>query len=324
VCGFGEVGPVLTMILIIMRIILMKRRLAVLTTVALTTVLAATLTACRPPTSGQHTVVTGFYPLYFIAERVAGRYNDVIDLTPPGVEPHEYELTVRQVAQIDNARVGFYLGGMAPSVDQAMANDSPDHVLNVADVVHLAAPVTGSGVESTSDDRDPHFWQDPALMQEATKAFAATMADADPRHAAYYRRQGERLVGDLGRLDHDFSTGLASCATRTVVVSHDAFEYLARRYELDVLPIAGLEPDAEPSLQRLHDLTGEIRDKNVTTIFFETLASPALAESLAGDLGLKTAVLDPIEGLTSTDPDATYLTLMRQNLAALVKAGDCR
>lgn len=296
-------------------------------TMALAGVLAAgltgVLTACRPPTSGAHTVVTSFYPLYFIAERVAGRYNDVVDLTPPGVEPHEYELTVRQVAQIDTARVGFYLSGVAPSVDQAMANDSPDHVLDVADVVHLAAPVTGSGVESTSDNRDPHFWQDPVLMQEATKAFATTMVEADPRHAAYYRLQSDRLVRDLRRLDHDFGKGLASCATRTVVVSHDAFEYLGRRYHLDIVPIAGLEPDAEPSLQRLHDLTGQIRDQNVTTIFFETLASPALAQSLAGDLGLKTAVLDPIEGLTSSDPHATYLTLMRQNLAALAKAGDC-
>jgi zinc transport system substrate-binding protein len=108
-----------------------------------------------------------------------------------------------------------------------------------------------------------------------------------------------------------------------VVVSHDAFEYLARRYQVDVVPIAGLEPDAEPSLQRLHDLSNLIRDRGVTTVFFETLASPDLARSLAGDVGIESAVLDPIEGLTSTDPHATYLTLMRQNLAALAKAGEC-
>src|SRR5436190_23900490 len=164
--------------------------------------LVATMTsACRLPRSGAHTVVTSFYPLYFIAERVAGRYNDVIDLTPPGVEPHEYELTVREVAQIDLARVGFYEDGVAPSVDQAMVNDSPDHALDVTDVVQLAAPVTGSGVESTSDDKDPHFWQDPRLMAEATRAFAATMADADPAHEAYYRARARRLVRDLDRLN---------------------------------------------------------------------------------------------------------------------------
>jgi len=298
----------------------MKRWMVAAVTLGLVATLA---TGCRGPRSGDHTVVASFYPLYFIAERVAGRYNDVIDLTPPGVEPHEYELTVRQVAEIDLARVGFYEHGVAPSIDQAMANDSPAHVLDVASVVDLAGPVTGSGVESTSDDKDPHFWQDPTLMAEATRAFADTMAGADPAHASYYRNQGARLVQDLNRLDAAYSRTLASCRIRTVVVSHDAFEYLARRYHVDVVPIAGLEPDAEPSLQRLHDLSNLIRDRGVTTVFFETLASPDLARSLAGDVGIESAVLDPIEGLTSTDPHATYLTLMRQNLAALAKAGEC-
>jgi len=298
----------------------MKRWMVAAVTLGLVATLA---TGCRGPRSGDHTVVASFYPLYFIAERVAGRYNDVIDLTPKGVEPHEYELTVRQVAEIDLARVGFYEHGVAPSIDQAMANDSPAHVLDVASVVDLAGPVTGSGVESTSDDKDPHFWQDPTLMAEATRAFADTMAGADPAHASYYRNQGARLVHDLNRLDAAYSRTLASCRIRTVVVSHDAFEYLARRYQVDVVPIAGLEPDAEPSLQRLHDLSNLIRDRGVTTVFFETLASPDLARSLAGDVGIESAVLDPIEGLTSTDPHATYLTLMRQNLAALAKAGEC-
>ena len=119
----------------------MKRWVLVATALGL---VATLTTGCRLPRSGEHTVVTSFYPLYFIAERVAGRYNDVVDLTPPGVEPHEYELTVRQVAEIDLARVGFYEHGVAPSVDQAMANDSPDHALDVTDVVPLAAPVAGS------------------------------------------------------------------------------------------------------------------------------------------------------------------------------------
>lgn len=285
--------------------------------------LAGLTTACRGPRSGEHTVVASFYPLYFIAEEVAGRYNDIVDLTPPGVEPHEYELTVRQVAQIDLARVGFYEGGIAPSVDQAMTNDSPDHALDVTSVVHLVAPSPGSGVESTSDQKDPHFWQDPTLMADATNAFARTMALADPSHAAYYRQRALRLSRQLATLDEAYRRTLASCRIHTVVVSHDAFEYLARRYGVDVVPIAGLEPDAEPSLQRLHDLEALIRARGVTTVFFETLASPALARSLAGDLGIRTAVLDPIEGLSTTDPHATYLTLMRQNLAALAKAGEC-
>ena len=183
-------------------------------------------------------MVTSFYPLYFIADDIAGRFNDVVDLTPPGVEPHEYELTVRQVAQVDEARIGFYEKGVAPSVDQAMANDSPEHQLEVTAVVHLLSPSAGYS-EETADDLDPHFWQDPSLMATAARAFAATMADADPAHAAYYRSAGAHLARSCTRLDRDYARTLATCRVRTLVVSHDAFEYLGRRYHLDVVPIAG-------------------------------------------------------------------------------------
>jgi zinc transport system substrate-binding protein len=284
--------------------------------------LAVLLTGCRAPGAGGPTVVTSFYPLYFLADDIAGRFNDVVDLTPPGVEPHEYELTVRQVAQVDEARVGFFEKGVAPSIDQAMANDSPEHELEVTSVVHLLSPSAGY-TEETADDLDPHFWQDPSLMATAARAFATTMADADPAHAAYYRKRGAHLAGQLHRLDRDYARTLANCRVRTLVVSHDAFEYLGRRYHLDVVPIAGLEPDSEPSLQRLHDLSTLIRERHVTTVFFETLASPDLARSLAGDLGISTGVLDPIEGLTSADAHATYLSLMRQNLAAIARANGC-
>src|SRR5580765_1405524 len=116
--------------------------------------LAAVLAGCRAPGSGGPTVVTSFYPLFFVADDIAGRYNDVVDLTPPGVEPHEYELTVRQVAQIDEARMGFFEKGVAPSVDQAMANDSPEHQLEVTSVVHLLSPSAGY-TEETANDLDP-------------------------------------------------------------------------------------------------------------------------------------------------------------------------
>jgi zinc transport system substrate-binding protein len=289
---------------------------------AATGLLLPLLVACGPGNSGEPRVVTSFYPLQFIADEIAGRYNDVVDLTPPGVEPHEYELTVRQTAQVDTARVGFYEQGMAPSIDQAMAQDSPDHALDVTSVVPLHPPEAGYD-EETADDADPHFWQDPVLMAHAANAFGSTMAEADPGHAAYYHRRAHLLTQQLSKLDRDYRTTLATCRIRTLVVSHDAFEYLGRRYGLDIVPVAGLEPDAEPSLQRIQQIADLVKDRGVTTVFYETLASPALARSLASDAGVTTAVLDPIEGLTSAAPDATYLTLMRQNLAAIAKASDC-
>jgi zinc transport system substrate-binding protein len=299
----------------------MRRGVTAVAAVGLVAMVAG-LTSCRLPQPEHDTVVTSFYPLQFIADEVAGRYNHVVDLTPPGVEPHEYELTVRQTAEVDTARVGFYEKGMAPSIDQAMTQDSPAHALDVTVPVPLHAPEAGYN-EETADNADPHFWQDPVLMARATDAFADTMAEADPVHAAYYRHRAQVLTQQLRDLDADYRTTLATCRIRTLVVSHDAFEYLARRYHLDIVPIAGLEPDAEPSLQRIHQISDLVKERGVTTVFYETLASPALAQSLASDADVTTAVLDPIEGLTSADPDATYLTLMRQNLAAIAKASEC-
>src|SRR3954471_16872711 len=134
--------------------------------------LAVLLTGCRAPGAGGPTVVTSFYPLYFLAHDIAGRYNDVVDLTPPGVEPHEYELTVRQVAQVDEARGGLYEQGIAPSVDQAMANDSPDHRLEVSSVVPLLS--ANGSAEATTDSKDPHFWLDPVLLRPGAGGVGGT------------------------------------------------------------------------------------------------------------------------------------------------------
>lgn len=271
---------------------------------------------------GRPQVVTAFYPLQFVAERVVGKHADVTNLTQPGVEPHDLTLTVRQTALLSAADVGLYEHGLQPAVDRAMQVTPPRRAVDVADVVRLRPPPS-SQVEATADDLDPHFWQDPTLLARVARAFTTTMIATDPAHANAYRDNDRHLQRDLAALDHAYRAGLASCRIRTVVVSHDAFEYLGRRYHLDIEPIAGISPDAEPSARHLAALAQLIRRHHVTTVFSERLASPALARSLAGDVGVRTAVLDPIEGLSSSDPHATYLTLMRANLAALRTAGEC-
>ena len=263
---------------------------------------------------GRAQVVTSFYPLQYVAERIGGVHVQVSNLTAPGVEPHDLELAPRQVADLSAADVVVYEKGLQPSVDQAIANDTPARSVDAAAVVSLR-PGDG-GV-------DPHFWQDPTLLAEVADVFTTTMVRADPAHAADYRAGDRRLQDDLTLLDRELRAGLRTCRTRSVVVSHDAFEYLARRYGLQVHAIAGLSPDAEPSAQRLSQLGALARATHVTTVFSERLASPKLADTLAGELGLTTAVLDPIEGLSSSDPHADYLSLMRANLAALRTAGGC-
>jgi zinc transport system substrate-binding protein len=283
-------------------------------------VIAPLLAACSTP--GEDEVVASFYPLQFVAERVVGEHLTVGTLTAPGVEPHELELTVRQTASLAAAKVVLYEQGLQPSVDEAVVDSGADRVLDVTDVVHLRH--VGDEGEHDHGNLDPHFWLDPTLMAEVTEAFADEVAEADPAHEGDYRRNADELVAELDRLDREWRRGLAQCRIRTVVVSHDAFGYLGARYDLDVVSISGLTPDVEPSPKRLAEIGKVARDAGVTTIFTEELASPALANTLAGDLGLETAVLNPLEGLTDADDDADYFSLMRDNLAALRKANDCR
>jgi zinc transport system substrate-binding protein len=289
-----------------MKIIPMTRVVALL----LAVVALAPLAGCDATASSRPTVVASFYPLQFVAERIVGRHARVENLTAPGVEPHDLELTVRQTAEVSAATAVIYEHELQPSVDQAVAVNAPAHVLDTTTVV----PLHGD---------DPHFWQDPTLLARVARAFTRTMVAAEPRHAADFRANDRRLQRQLHALDLDYRRGLAHCRTRTLVVSHDAFEYLGRRYHLRVLPIAGLTPDAEPSPRHLQQLAALIRSDHITTVFSERLASPQMAQTLSSDLGIHTAVLDTLEGLTSTDPHASYLSIMRANLAAIRKADSC-
>ncbi len=278
----------------------------------------AVLSGCaEDSSSGKPVVVASFYPLQYVAERIVGDHAEVINLTKPGVEPHDLELSPRQTADLAGADVVLHEEGLQPAVDEAVRNESPEQVVDAASVVDLQ-PIEGG------DSLDPHFWLDPTLLAEVGQAFTTTISESDPANAEAYRAANQELQADLLALDREFRDGLAECRSRALVVSHDAFGYLGRRYDLEVLPIAGLSPDAEPSPRHLAELADLIRTKNITTVFSERLASPKLADTLASDLDISTAVLDPIEGLASSEESADYASLMRENLAAVMKAGGCR
>jgi zinc transport system substrate-binding protein len=257
---------------------------------------------------GRPTVVASFYPLGYVAGRIAGEHAEVETLAAVGAEPHDLELTVQQTGAIADSDLLVHLHGFQPAVDDA-ADLAPESI-DAADVAEL-------------DPEDPHFWLDPHKMGEVADAVRDGLVEIDPEHAEAYRANHAELSSDLDRLDDQFASGLETCARRTVVVSHDAFGYLATRYRLDFHAINGLSPAAEPSPAHLGELADLIEAKGITTVFSETLASPELASTLADDLGLRTDVLDPVEGLTEATADEDYVSLMRTNLEALRKANDC-
>ncbi|NUR31395.1 MAG: zinc ABC transporter substrate-binding protein [Catenulispora sp.] len=270
--------------------------------------------------SGKLDVVAGFYPFAFLAERVGGAHVEVRNLTKPGAEPHDLELTPSQVAAVGQADLAIYEKGLQPLVDSAVGQEKPKAALDAATVVHLENH--GDLGEGDSHSDDPHIWLDPVDFAKVADAVSAKLQQVDPAHAADYRANQAALDAELSTLDADYKAGLAQCQRKDIVTSHAAFGYLAERYGLTQVPIAGLSPESEPSAAHLAQIQDLIKTKGVTTVFFETLASPKTAQSLAADTGTKAAVLDPIEGVE--DPSKQdYLSVMRDNLAALRSALGC-
>lgn len=267
--------------------------------------LVALLVACSgepPPPSGIVSVAAAFAPLAEAAARIGGDRVQVADLTPPGAEPHDLELTPSQIGLVSDAGVLVYLGGgFQPAVEE------------------LAGRRTGPSVDLHSGG-DPHIWLDPVAWRDAVTEIAEALSEADPEGEETYARNAGDYRVELAALDADYRAGLRECRRRVIVTAHDAFGRLARRYGLEQLPIAGISPDAEPSARRLAELRTLVRERGVTTIFTESLVSPRVAEALARETGANTAVLNPAETLGRGE---TYLSVMLENLRILRRVLEC-
>ncbi len=292
----------------------------------------ASLAACSsdgaPDADGRLRVITAFYPLQYAAERVSGGHADITSLTQPGAEPHDVELRPKDVARLNDADLVVYLRGFQPALDDSIAQVAESDVL---DVGAIPGVLDRGGTDDEHADHthdtagtDPHFWLDPLRLATVGDELAERLARLDPEHAAAYRRHAKELRDDLEALDDDYAAGLASCASRVLVTSHESFGYLARRYDLEQIGVEGLVPDQEPSPAQISEVARFVREHGVSTIYHETLVSPRIAETVAAETGARVAVLDPLEGLTPDSPGGDYLTVMRANLRTLRKGQSCR
>ncbi len=284
-------------------------------------------------TKGALTVATSFYPLQEIVERVGGDAVHVVDLTPPGHEPHELELTGRQLTALQRADAVAYLGaGFQPSVQKSIES-LPDsvrridllHGIDLLPVTDAIGATTRTPDESLDGAKDPHVWLDPENMATMATAVADELATLDPSASATFRANAEAYRGELAALDAEMKAGLADCASTTIVTGHRAFAYLARATGLTQVPLAGLSPDEEPSAKSLEKITSYAKDHDVRTIFVEHGTSKALSATVADEVGAKTAELDPIESITKRGlaDGADYLSVQRDNLAALREGLGC-
>jgi zinc transport system substrate-binding protein len=285
----------------------------------------------------QLSIVAAAYPFQFVAERVAGTDGQVTSLTQPGSEPHDLELTPRQLASVIDADLVVYEKTFQAAVDAAMAQSGRDNALDTTTVVPLEDLGTGVGHDHVEDEQhageeghaeesglDPHVWLDPANLATIGVAVAERLAAVDPDHADDYTANAKALESDLTALDEEYRAALGSCERTEFITTHAAFGYLAGRYGLTQIGISGLSPDAEPPPGRIAAVQAEAREHGITTIFYETLVSPDVATSIAEDSGLRTDILDPVEGITSQSRGTDYLSVMRSNLTALGTANGCR
>jgi zinc transport system substrate-binding protein len=277
--------------------------------VVVTVAAAAGCGTSGPAGGGRPSVVAAFFPLAATSRALLGREVTVRDLTPPGVEPHDLELTTDDMDAILDARLVVLMGhGFQPGIESgADRRDGP--TLRVLDHVRAGG--------------DPHVWLDPVRMRRIAGLVATAAARAMPARRRAIERRAARLDASLRTLDAEFRAGLRHCRRRVIVTAHAAFAHLADRYGLRQHAIAGISPEQEPDPQRLADLSDLVRRDHLTTVFTERLVSPRVAATLAHDAHVRTAVLDPIESPAHGRTFAGYLRSMRTNLVALRRALAC-
>jgi zinc transport system substrate-binding protein len=307
------------------------------------TLVATLAAACQeaPAPPGKPLVVASFYPMYEFSRQVAGDRAEVVSVVPPGVEPHDWEPSPQKLVEVQNARLLVYNGaGFEPWVDKLLHDVTGKKIIVIEttrglDLIPAAeAGAAGSPPKAAGRDAghtqngggDPHVWLDPVLAQSQVEAIRAGLTQGDPANKAIYDDRARAFRARLAALDAAFQAGLRDCEHRDIVVSHAAFAYLARRYRLTQVAVMGLAPESEPSPAELAAIANLARRRKVTYIFFETLVSSRLAETLAREIGAKTLVLNPIEGLTKEEAAAGkgYVDLMEANLQSLRTGLGCR
>ncbi len=273
------------------------------------------LTISSPDTE-RLTIVTTIYPFTDLAQKIAGDRATVTGIVPGGVEPHDYEPTPRDIIAIRSAQIFIYNG--LPSLEAWLPKVLP--------FVSQVAQLDASTVVQLLPD-NPHYWLDPKNNQKIADRIRDLLIEKDPKNAQMYADNAAALKASLEQIDQEYLTQLSpsACQLHDIVVSHDAYGYMAQRYGFTTHSIAGLSPDAEPDAQTIAQLINLVRAKNIPYVLFESLASPRISEAIANETGVQTLMLNPIEGLTEEDiaNQQDMMSIMRSNLMSLKKALKC-
>lgn len=297
-------------------------------------------------TDAKPSVAASFYPLAEFARQVGGDHVAVTQITPTGVDAHDFQLSPQNLIAIQSAKVFLYNGGGLEPWAERIHKETEEHsviVINALRALGLDAETADTHEEAGKEQKEsekagederghaagginPHIWLDPVLVQRQVEIIRDALVEADPAHAGDYRANADRYLGELRALDAAFRDGLASCTRRDLIIPHDSFRYLAKRYGLTVISLAGLSPEQEARPRQLTDAARRARAAGIRTVFAEVLVSSRLAETFAREIGAEVRTLHPLEGLTAEElrEGKNYLSLMRDNLRQLQAGLECR
>ncbi|NHM30971.1 metal ABC transporter substrate-binding protein [Neobacillus terrae] len=268
-------------------------------------------------------IVTTFYPMYYFTKQVVGNKADVDLLIPNGTEPHDWEPTTKDLANIQDSDIFVYNSRYFETWTKKM--------LTSVDTSNLKVVEASSGIKlinaleenkselNSGSSKDPHVWLSPVLAQHEVEDITRAIIKADAKNKNLYEENASSLKSKLSDLDQLYKTTLKTATQKQFVTQHAAFGYLAREYGLKQIPIAGLSPDVEPSMGKLQELAELTKKNNIKIIYFEGLTSSKVAQTLADETGAKTEVLNPLEGLTKEDQKEglDYIGVMKKNLNKL-------
>ena len=280
---------------------------------------------------GRLRVLTSFYPMYDFACKIGGDCIDVTNMVPSGTEPHDWEPSTNDLKNLEKADVFIYNGAdMEPWADDLLVSRSDKlRVVEASENVELRTTDgehehahEHEGADHHHGDFDPHVWLDPENAKIEMEAIRDALCAADPENSTVFQSNYEKYATELDALDAEFREKLAPLPNRTIVVAHEAFGYLCDAYGLTQVGIEGLSPDSEPDPGRMAEVIDFVRDHSISTIFFEELVSPKVAEAIASETGAQAKMLSPLEGLSDEQAaaGADYFSVMHDNLAALMEA----
>ena len=269
-------------------------------------------------------IVTSFYPLYFFTTQIAKEKADVYNITPAGAEPHDYEPTTKDMVKIENSQILIINGGKFETWTDNIQNILGKQNIKIIDIGENLA--NQNIIEKNIKIRDPHFWLDPIIAKKEVELITKNLTTIDPININFYTNNYKILIEKLETLNNKLQTELNNCQKKDIVTSHAAFKYLAERYGLKQTAISGLSPDEEPTPKQLAEVSDFALKNKIQYIFFESLVSPKLANTIAQEIGAKTLTLNPIEGLTDEEikNGKNYFTEMEKNLINLKIALQCQ